>query len=79
MSSIPLTFSSFPVLLPNPSDGRLAATASRASLLIAKIDDPDVDVDYYEQQLKNMTAEVKGKFTNAAGVASASVAEDLSS
>ena len=36
----------------------------RASLLIAKIDDPDVDVDYYEQQLKNMTAEVKGKFTN---------------
>ena len=32
--------------------------------LIAKIDDPDVDIDYYEQQLKNMTAEVKGKFTN---------------
>ncbi|MBT6103507.1 MAG: tetratricopeptide repeat protein, partial [Verrucomicrobia bacterium] len=36
----------------------------RASLLIAKIDDPDVDVDYYEQQLKNMTSEVRGKFTN---------------
>jgi len=35
-----------------------------ASLLIAKIDDPDVDIDYYEQQLKNMIEEVKGKFAN---------------
>ncbi|SVB55610.1 uncharacterized protein METZ01_LOCUS208464, partial [marine metagenome] len=36
----------------------------RASLLIAKIDDPDVDIDYYEQQLKTMATEVKDKFTD---------------
>jgi len=36
----------------------------RASLLIAKIDDPDVDIDYYEQQLKTMATEVKSKFTD---------------
>ena len=36
----------------------------RASLLIAKIDDPDVDIDYYEQQLKTMAKEVKSKFTD---------------
>ena len=34
----------------------------RASLLIAKIDDPDVDIDYYEQQLKTMAAEVQAQF-----------------
>ena len=34
----------------------------RASLLVAKIDDPDVDIDYYEQQLKTMAAEVQAQF-----------------
>ena len=41
----------------------------RASLLIAKIDDPDVDIDYYEQQLKTMAAEVQAQFAGGDDVA----------
>ncbi len=48
-------------LFENDDDG---VDLFRASLLIAKIDDPDVDIDYYEQQLKTMATEVKDKFTD---------------
>jgi regulator of sirC expression with transglutaminase-like and TPR domain len=48
-------------LFENDDDG---VDLFRASLLIAKIDDPDVDIDYYEQQLKTMATEVKSKFTD---------------
>ncbi len=48
-------------LFENDDDG---VDLFRASLLIAKIDDPDVDIDYYEQQLKTMATEVKDKFSD---------------
>ncbi len=40
----------------------------KASLLIAKIDDPSIDVAYYEQQLKLMAGEVQDKFEESDGV-----------
>ena len=40
----------------------------KASLLIAKIDDPSIDVAYYEQQLKLMAGEVRDKFKESDGV-----------
>ena len=39
-----------------------AVNLFKASLLIAKIDDPSIDVAYYEQQLKLMAGEVRDKF-----------------
>ena len=36
----------------------------RAALLIAKLDDPEVDVGHYEQQLKTMASEVKARFAD---------------
>ena len=34
----------------------------KASLLIAKIDNPDIDIEYYQQQIKTMKNEVKEQF-----------------
>ena len=45
-----------------------AVNLFKASLLIAKIDDPSIDVAYYEQQLKLMAGEVRDKFKESDGV-----------
>ena len=45
-----------------------AVNLFKASLLIAKIDDPSIDVAYYEQQLKLMAGEVRDKFEESDGV-----------
>ena len=45
-----------------------AVNLFKASLLIAKIDDPSIDVAYYEQQLKLMAGEVQDKFEESDGV-----------